>query len=304
LNPWLQDERPAPGPRNPEDLFTPPVDQPEWSFFYNFSGNITTYATSYVRLRTDPSFTYGQFTWVFTTNTMARGVFTAVGGFMERKLGPRVTTFIGCAIATWVPIHISKLVNLRLTCDSLTIKHSFETNLIFTISWTRAVKSNWNWIVFPYQIECFCPNWIKSYPNWIEWLIQFSIQFNSIRFWQKLEREKPRIWQKNIKNSQDRILKGIVRYLCLHCEQFFWKLVIFLMVKFSFMTADAVWYQIESFFESNRYRIEIESNRKVSATSPSKIKSNRNRFNLTALISSIEQTCGPSWCDKKKKTWQ
>ncbi len=41
------------------------------------------------------------------------------------------------------------------------------------------------------------------------------------------------------------------------------------------MTADAVSYQIGSFFESNG---------KVSATSQSKIKLNRNRFDLTALV--------------------
>jgi hypothetical protein len=33
------------------------------------------------------------------------------------------------------------------------------------------------------------------------------------------------------------------------------------------MTAEVDLYRIESFFESNRYRIEIESNRKISETS-------------------------------------
>jgi hypothetical protein len=61
---------------------------------------VTTYLTSYVRVRTDPTFTYEQFTWVYTTNMMARGVFTTLGGFMERKFGPRVTALTGCVIAT------------------------------------------------------------------------------------------------------------------------------------------------------------------------------------------------------------
>jgi hypothetical protein len=43
-------------------------------------------------------------------------------------------------------------------------------------------------------------------------------------------------------------------------------------------------YQIELFlFELNRYQIEIKSNRRVSATSWSKIESNWNQFDLTAL---------------------
>ncbi len=52
----------------------------------------------------------------------------------------------------------------------------------------------------------------------------------------------------------------------------------------NFMTAEADLYRIESFFESNGYRIKIELNRKVSATSRSKIESNQNQFDLTALV--------------------
>jgi hypothetical protein len=59
--------------------------------------------------------------------------------------------------------------------------------------------------------------------------------------------------------------------------------------RFSFMTADTALYRIELFFESNRYRIEIGSYRMVSATSRSKIESNRNRFDLTALVSIVDR---------------
>jgi hypothetical protein len=66
----------------------------------NLSGNITTYLTSYVRAKVEPSFTYEEATWIYTGNMMAQGVFMTLGGYLEWKFGPRVTAFLGCTIAT------------------------------------------------------------------------------------------------------------------------------------------------------------------------------------------------------------
>ncbi len=52
-----------------------------------------------------------------------------------------------------------------------------------------------------------------------------------------------------------------------------------------YMTANLDMYRIESFLN----RIDIKPNRKVFATSRSKIESNRNQFDLTALASAVNR---------------
>ena len=64
------------------------------------SGNLTSYITSYVAARVDPTFTYETASWIYTGNMVARGVFSAVGGYLEWKIGTRVTAVIGCIAAT------------------------------------------------------------------------------------------------------------------------------------------------------------------------------------------------------------
>jgi hypothetical protein len=162
----------------------------------------------------------------------------------------------------------------------------------------RAVKSKWNRIVFCYRIECFCSNRIKSYPNWIEWFFRFSIRFDSILTkswtWKTINCDRKK--RKIHKTESWRGLSDIDAFIMHN----FLKIGHFPNRQYSFMTADAFSYRIESFFESNRYRIEIESNRTVSATSRSKIESNRNWFDLTALEAHLSEKT--FWLKKSSDT--
>jgi MFS family permease len=60
--------------------------------------------TSYVVAKVDPSFTYETASWIYTGNMVARGIFTAVGGYLEWKIGTRTTVVIGCFAATYTVI--------------------------------------------------------------------------------------------------------------------------------------------------------------------------------------------------------
>jgi hypothetical protein len=53
------------------------------------------------------------------------------------------------------------------------------------------------------------------------------------------------------------------------------------------MNADKFFYWIELCTESNQYQTEIEASQKISALSESKVESNQNRFDLTALLYSV-----------------
>ncbi|CAG0918154.1 unnamed protein product [Notodromas monacha] len=66
---------------------------------YSF-GNLTTYLTSYLNKRTDPGWTYEKSTWIFSASMMGLGGFMVLGGYMNLKLGPRITAIVGCSLAT------------------------------------------------------------------------------------------------------------------------------------------------------------------------------------------------------------
>ena len=64
------------------------------------TGNLTTYFASYIRVKVDPGFTYEDAGWIYTATMMGRGLFTTLGGFMEKRFGPRISAIVGCTIAT------------------------------------------------------------------------------------------------------------------------------------------------------------------------------------------------------------
>uniref|UniRef100_A0A0N5AGU6 MFS domain-containing protein n=1 Tax=Syphacia muris TaxID=451379 RepID=A0A0N5AGU6_9BILA len=65
---------------------------------YTF-GNMLPYLISYIRRRVDPSVTSGTLIWL---QTLMAGIPFAVlfGGYLEKKIGPRQATFVGCALYT------------------------------------------------------------------------------------------------------------------------------------------------------------------------------------------------------------
>jgi MFS family permease len=79
------------------------------SFFFHLSlgiiytfGNLSPYFVSYIRLRSHPSelhFTDAGF--IFACQIAGQGSIVAMGGVLERKLGPRVTTLLGGWIMTF-----------------------------------------------------------------------------------------------------------------------------------------------------------------------------------------------------------
>ncbi len=103
-----------------------------------------------------------------------------------------------------------------------------------------------------------------------------------------MNKKNRKLRQKELKNSQNRILKGIVRYLCLYGGQFSWILAIFLMA--DFLPWLLMQFHIELNDSLNQIDIGLEMNWKVSATSRSKIERNGNRFDLTALIQRLSES--------------
>ena len=59
---------------------------------------MTTYATSYLRWKADPSITYAHFVWVMSVTVMTQGLCTPVTGAVERRLGSRLTCLLGCLV--------------------------------------------------------------------------------------------------------------------------------------------------------------------------------------------------------------
>ncbi|XP_022235725.1 uncharacterized protein LOC111083472 [Limulus polyphemus] len=64
--------------------------------YYLTFGNMTTYMTSYLKLRVDESITYTRSLWILSTCIIGRGFITVLGGYLEQKIGTRWPVAIGC----------------------------------------------------------------------------------------------------------------------------------------------------------------------------------------------------------------
>ncbi|KAG7153850.1 Major Facilitator Superfamily-like protein 2 [Homarus americanus] len=64
---------------------------------YSF-GNMMTYMVSYMHERVSPYVNYGNFIWVNSITTASQGLFMVCGGLLERKIGPKLTCFVGCSV--------------------------------------------------------------------------------------------------------------------------------------------------------------------------------------------------------------
>ncbi len=153
---------------------------------------------------------------------------------------------------------------------------------------TRAVKSNWNRIEFPYRIESFCLYRIESNADRIKWNFRFSKRFDSIWSVQKGEQENPELWLWRLKISLNNITKMISRYFRDPGGQSLYKIgqlpnsqiISWLLRRFL--------YRIESFL--NQIDIELKSNRIERFLHLVNRKLNRieNQFDLTALDETME----------------
>lgn len=70
---------------------------------YSF-GNMMTYMASYMHVRVDSSIDYGNFIWVNSITTAAQGCFMVFGGLLEKKVGPKITCFVGCTLLSGIQI--------------------------------------------------------------------------------------------------------------------------------------------------------------------------------------------------------
>ncbi|XP_076349260.1 uncharacterized protein LOC143246434 isoform X1 [Tachypleus tridentatus] len=64
--------------------------------YYLTFGNITTYMTSYLKLRVDDSITYTRTLWILSTCIIGRALPTMLGGYLEQKIGTRWPVAVGC----------------------------------------------------------------------------------------------------------------------------------------------------------------------------------------------------------------
>lgn len=109
---------------------------------YSF-GNMMTYMVSYMHKNVSDSITYRNMIWVNSVTTASQGFFMVLGGFLEAKVGPRITCFIGCSILssgimlTSITIKES-LLNVMLTyglLSGLGISLSYVTPLACGMKW-------------------------------------------------------------------------------------------------------------------------------------------------------------------------
>ncbi|XP_037074541.1 uncharacterized MFS-type transporter YhjX-like [Pollicipes pollicipes] len=63
-------------------------------------GNLTTYMTSYMRDRVDPTIDYPQLMWVAASLSFFEGLTLSLGSWMTNRIGARWTAFIGCSLVT------------------------------------------------------------------------------------------------------------------------------------------------------------------------------------------------------------
>lgn len=57
-------------------------------------GNLTTYMTSY-RRSLDPTITYTEAMWIQAISFATTGVALPLGGYLDYRWGPRITTLLG-----------------------------------------------------------------------------------------------------------------------------------------------------------------------------------------------------------------
>ncbi|XP_045613496.1 uncharacterized MFS-type transporter YhjX isoform X2 [Procambarus clarkii] len=121
---------------------------------YSF-GNMMTYMVSYMHGRVDHSIDYGNFIWVNSITTAAQGLFMVFGGLLEKRIGPKLTCFIGCTLVsagimlTYYTINVS-LFTVVLTyglLSGLGMALSYVTPLACGMQWYPEQKGLINGLI-------------------------------------------------------------------------------------------------------------------------------------------------------------
>ncbi|XP_059159579.1 uncharacterized MFS-type transporter YhjX-like [Physella acuta] len=86
---------------------------------YTF-GNLNPYITSYMRAKgVAPSLTYTECAWILAATGIGQGFSVVLGGLIEKKIGPSLTTLLGA----W-------LMSLGVFMTYFSIKHSFALSIV------------------------------------------------------------------------------------------------------------------------------------------------------------------------------
>ncbi|CAG0906459.1 unnamed protein product [Cyprideis torosa] len=59
-------------------------------------GNIATYLAAYVRVNTNPDYSYEAASWIYTGGVMFQGLGVPIGGLFDKRFGSRPTAALGC----------------------------------------------------------------------------------------------------------------------------------------------------------------------------------------------------------------
>jgi hypothetical protein len=102
-------------------------------------GNMTTYATSYLRL-TDPNLTYGDTLWVFMSGGLLQAVSMFPGGRLQLRIGQRLTALLGSTLVVGAYLFGSLATTLAPFLLCYGALFGLGTGLVYTCPTTAAVQ--------------------------------------------------------------------------------------------------------------------------------------------------------------------
>ncbi|ROT83289.1 hypothetical protein C7M84_023524 [Penaeus vannamei] len=109
---------------------------------YSF-GNMMTYMASYMHVRVDSSIDYGNFIWVNSITTAAQGCFMVFGGLLEKKVGPKITCFVGCTLLS-AGIMLTHYT-IEVSLFAVTMTYGLLSGLGISLSYVTPLACGMKW---------------------------------------------------------------------------------------------------------------------------------------------------------------
>ncbi|XP_042863506.1 oxalate:formate antiporter-like [Penaeus japonicus] len=109
---------------------------------YSF-GNMMTYMASYMHIRVDPSIDYGNFIWVNSITTAAQGCFMVLGGLLEKRVGPKITCFVGCSLLS-AGIMLTRYT-IEVSLFAVTMTYGLLSGLGISLSYVTPLACGMKW---------------------------------------------------------------------------------------------------------------------------------------------------------------
>ncbi|XP_063607130.1 oxalate:formate antiporter-like [Penaeus indicus] len=109
---------------------------------YSF-GNMMTYMASYMHVRVDSSIDYGNFIWVNSITTAAQGCFMVFGGLLEKKIGPKITCFVGCSLLS-AGIMLTHYT-IEVSLFAVTMTYGLLSGLGISLSYVTPLACGMKW---------------------------------------------------------------------------------------------------------------------------------------------------------------